>query len=963
MIGRHLPISFEQPAYLLLLLALPLLFLLARRSRSGLERGRAVTAVILRALLFVSIVFALAEARWVSRSSRAATIFVLDQSHSIPLELQKAALDWTKEQLGKLPKEDLAGVIVFGAEAMIEIPPDPRPALNSTSCIITRSASNLGAALRLALAVFPKGYQRRVVLISDGNENRGYALAEAELARAHGVVVEVLPLRYDYPNEVWIEGVHVPPDVTPREPFDVTVVVNSQREGPATLTLHRNRALLSMEKVQLTKGKNVFTVRQKVEDAGSLVYEAVIAMDGDTISQNNIGHALALARGASRVAIVPGEPVDAEKLLAGLREEGVFAEVIPPADIASGFPDAPNYDAIILANVPASDLSKASMRSMEAAVHDAGVGFIMIGGENSYGPGGYRGTPIEELLPVTMEQPQRRVIPNGALCLILHTCEFPDGNYWAKQISNAALNVLGPKDYMGVLFYGGGGETWLFPMSPVTDKAKLSALIMGADPGDMPGFDKTMQMAHKGLKETDAAGKHLVIISDSDPSGPSAALVGAIVQDRITISTVAIYPHSETDIDKMAKVAQAGRGRFYHVKDPATLPQIFIKEAATIQRSMIIEGRIPPVVQGQAEALKGIKADELPALHGYTLTNPKALSRTSLGAPVAKKEGESGPAVTDALLSEWTYGLGRTIAFTSDAKPRWAQEWVGWEKYRKFWSQAVRSVLRTVPRAPFAIQSQIEGGKGRVIIDAIDDKGKFIHTLQFGGKATSPTGKDTSLHFRQVGPGRYEAEFEADETGVYSIAGAYEGLHGERGFFTQGVTLSYAEEYRELKANLPLLNQLHERTGGRRLALDTPVYVPFPYASGVAVPIWPLLVAFLLVAFPIDIFIRRVALDWGRLRQRLVAWVRRKPLPQAVPAPATLQALITRKQEVRAAEISAASSPVDLDAMAKSRAPASEAPGSASPPPPSTPAPAKTDAGEDDYMKRLLDAKKKAKGK
>lgn len=959
MIGHYLPISFEQPGYLLLLLAMPVLFLLARHSRSGLERGRAIAATILRAILFVAVVFALAEARWISRSSRAATIFLLDQSHSIPLELQKSALEWTKEQLGKLPKEDLAGVIVFGAEAMIEIPPDPRPALNSPSCIITRSASDLGAGLRLALAVFPKGYQRRVVVISDGNENRGHALAEAELARAHGVVVDVLPLRYDYPNEAWIEGVHVPSDVTPREPFDVTVVVNSQREGPATLTLHRNRALLSMQKVQLTKGKNVFTVRQKVEDAGTLVYEAVITMDGDTISQNNVGHALVVARGASRVAIVPGEPVDAEKLLTALRQEGVFAEIIQPSEIASGFPDAPNYDAILLANVPASDLSKASMRAMEAAVHDAGVGFIMIGGENSYGPGGYRGSPIEELLPVTMDQPQRRVIPNGALCLILHTCEFPDGNYWAKQIGVAALNVLGPKDYMGVLFYGSGGEQWLFPMTPVTDKVKLSNLIKGADPGDMPSFDKTMQMAHKGLKETDAAGKHLVVISDSDPSGPSVALVEAIVKDRITISTVAIYPHSESDIDKMAKVAQAGKGRFYHVKDPATLPQIFIKEAATIQRSMIIEGRIPPVVQGHTEALKGIGADELPALLGYTLTNPKPLSRTSLGAPVAKKEGESEPAQADALLSEWTYGLGRTIAFTSDAKPRWATEWVVWEKYRKFWSQAVRSVLRTVPRAPFAIQSEIEGGKGRVIIDAIDDKGKFIHTLQFGGKTTSPTGRETSLHFRQIGPGRYEAEFDADETGVYSIAGAYEGLHGEKGFFTQAVTLSYADEYRELKANLPLLNQLHERTGGRRLALDTPVYAPFPHASGVALPIWPYLLAFLLVAFPIDIFIRRVAIDGARLRQRFLAWVRRKPLAPPAPASPVLQALVLKKQEVRAAEISAASAPVDFEAMATATA----ASGTAPPPAPVTPGPPPTDAPGDDYLKRLLDAKRKARGK
>ncbi len=951
---------FGQPWFLLLLLGLPFFPLLARWSRSGLEKGRSIAGTVLRVLLFAALVSSLADAQWVSRSYRTATIFLLDHSHSIPQDFQKKAFDWVQEQLKKLPKDDAAGVILFGGEAMIEVPVGPQPALTGPHSVVSRAATDIGAAIRLALAVFPQGYQRRIVLVSDGNENKGHALAEAEAARVHGAAVDVFPLRYDYPNEVWVEGLHVPSDIVPKEPYEATVVVNSQREGPASLAIYRNGQLLSLQKVRLNKGKNIFTVSQKIEAAGTYAYEAVVEMPGDTVSQNNVAHAFAKARGESRVAVVAGEPVDGETLVAGLREEGVDVTLFGPSDLVGGRVDASAYDCVVFSNVDASQVDRGVMQAVEAVVHDTGVGFVMVGGERSYGPGGYRGTPFEELLPVTMEQPQRRVLPNGALCLVLHTCEIPEGNFWAKQIGQAALKVLNPKDYMGVLLYGGSGEEWLFEMQLVQDKKKLGALIDKAMPGDMPSFDATMKLAHEGLRKVNAASRHVVIISDADPSGPTRALVDAMVQDRITITTVAIFPHGGSDLDKMAAVASVGRGRFYNVTDPGKLPQIFIKEAATLQRSMVIEGRIPPTVLGHSEAIKGIAPGEFPPLYGYTLTNPKPLSRLVLGAPVEKTQGEDGPGAFDPLLAEWLYGLGRTMAFTSDAKARWAKDWVGWEKYRKFWSQTVRSALRTVPRSPYAVQADVEGGKGKVTVDAHDDQGKYVHTLKFSGSVTSPQGQKLDLSFRQTGPGRYEAEFEAGEVGVYRIAGSFEGAQGEKGYLSQGVSLSYAAEYRDLKTNLALLSRIQETTGGRRLSADTPVYAPLARATGIAMPLWPWLLAFVLALFPFDVFIRRVAVDWGRVLRRALASVRRRRAAPEPPAmPETLQALAKKKQEVRAVQLGPVSGPVDLEGGGAPPPPAGPST-AAAPPPGAKPAPAAPPA-ESEYLKRLLDAKKKAR--
>lgn len=958
--------SFGQPWFLLLLLLLPGVLLFTRRSRAGLEAGRAIAGAVVRSLLLIALVFSLADAQWISKSYRTSTLFLLDYSFSIPPDIQRKAFTWISDQLKKLPRDDSAGVIVFGEDAMIEVPPVEKPELTGPTSLVGRTATDLGAAIRLALAVFPPSYQKRIVVVSDGNENRGHAIAEAELARSQGVVIDVLALKYEYENEVWMESLLVPPDILPREPFDVTAVINSQQAGPAKLSIFRNGELLSHQTVQLNKGKNVYTVKQRVEKAGSYAYEAVVEMAGDTVSSNNSAQAYAHAQGEAKIAIVGGEDADTADLHAALLAEGLQATVFRPEQLQSGRMDVADFDCIIVANVEAIRLGQAAMQSMEAAVHDAGVGFIMIGGEHGYGPGGYRGSPVEELLPVTMEQPQRRVIPNGALCLVLHTCEIAEGNYWAKQIGKAALNVLGPRDYMGVVLYGQQTEEWLFPMQLVQDRGKLHALLDNCTPWDMPSFELAYQKAHAGLKPINAASKHMVVISDADPSGPSDPTLDAIIRDRITVSTVAISPHGSSDLGRMQKTALRTGGRFYEVTDPAKLPQIFIKEASTVQRSMIIEGDIPPVVLGTSDSLKGIPQDALPLLHGYTITQPKPLSKTAVGALVPKDQA-GGETQFDALLVEWTYGLGRSMAFTSDAKKRWASGWVAWDNYRKFWSQAVRSVLRTVPRSPYSVQTQIEGGKGTVVIDAIDDQGKFIPTLQFQGSVTSPTGKKQALGFRQVGPGRYEGEFEAGSVGLYSVTGTFEGAHGEKGYISQGVPLSYAAEYRDLKVNLSLLSQLHERTNGRRLTLETPVYAPLPRSAGVSMPLWPFLLMLVVGLFPLDVFIRRVAVDWPAVGRRIGDRLKRKPReakPQELPA--ALQQLARAKQEVRAEQLTPVEGPVDLGSITGSSRPAPDPKPSKplpAPPPPAEAEPADPKPEGPGYLNRLLDAKKKSQQK
>jgi len=168
---------------------------------------------------------------------------------------------------------------------------------------------------------------------------------------------------------------------------------------------------------------------------------------------------------------------------------------------------------------------------------------VMIGGEHSFGAGAYGGTPVEAALPVDMDVQKKKHMPTGAVAIVLHSCEFPDGNKWAAETAAAVIDVLGAQDKVGILLYGAGGEQWVVPMQEARDKDRLKQLVYAASPGDMPTFDPIMRMALNGLQHTDAQVKHVIVLSDGDPSPPLPAVMKAIRAAKITVSTVAVFPH------------------------------------------------------------------------------------------------------------------------------------------------------------------------------------------------------------------------------------------------------------------------------------------------------------------------------------------------------------------------------------------------------------------------------------
>ncbi len=878
-------IHAARPEYLWLLLLIPVV-LYASRSLRSVESGRRVFIIGLRTLIVLLLILALSKLEVARRSRDLTVYYLLDQSDSVPPHLQEAAVGLVQSMSREKQRDDEAGLIAFGGNASIE-----SLAINTfefdgrINSVIDGVRTDISSAVRLALSAFPNNRMKRIVLLTDGNENSGSAVEVARLARNNNVPIDVVPLRYDQRADVQIDKLIVPQRTTKDAPFDVKVFLSSESDVNGRLRLYRDGQLIVDQDVDVTAGRNApLVLPQRLDDGGFHRYSAEIEVAGDERPQNNRARGFTHLKAEPRVLYVEGDQTSTNFLYPALELEDIRVTFADPNEIPLNIEELQDYDSVILSNVHANEMTYDQMTMIERAVHDLGLGFIMIGGENSYGAGGYQDSPIEKALPVSMDVKQKKVLPNGALVIVLHTCEIPQGNSWAREISIAALNVLSSQDYFGLLYYGakqgigagggmgGWGEHWLWDpgLQMTGDKRAMRAKIRGVQPLDMPTFDPTLQLAYDGLKDVKTEAKHIVVISDGDPAPPNQQLVNAIRDEGITVSTIAIAPHHGQTVETLQDMAYWGAGNFYYPKTSRELPRIFVKEASIVRRSLIFEEPFFPKYDTYSEVLEGLQG--MPQLDGYVVTSDKELATIPL-----RTEKD------DPLLAHWRYGLGKTVAFTSDAKNKWASAWVDWDGYGKFWSQVVRWSLRETSSNNLQVNTELQGGKGIITVDAVDIDGNFENFLDFNTTVLSPELEPMDVEVRQVGPGRYQGTFDATDVGTYMVR-LSSGEGDQQQNVVTGASLSYSPEYEAARSNDEFLEKIAKESGGRIAGSQD--YSAFDRrdlrATNRPKPVWEWLLLAGLLLVPVDVFVRRVYLDWGELATALA-----KPFRKTAPAERT----------------------------------------------------------------------------
>jgi len=775
---------------------------------------------------------------------------------------------------------------------------------------------------------FAEDSAKRIVIVTDGNENLGDARGVAEMLAESGIAFDVLPIRLSARADVALQRVILPSDIRKGQPFEVRVVANNTtpvdkggRPVPGRLKLFRRTEDITAPigdpegiPVTLEPGKKAFSFEDVIDEPDFFTYEARFVPDDaklDRVQQNNMVSAFTHVHGQGHILLVEDwqHPGEFRTLVNRLRENNIEVTVRPSNRLFESLAQLQRYDSVVLADVPRSagdsadsvaGFSDAQVQMLVRNTQQMGSGLVMVGGDRSFGAGGWANTELEKAMPVDFQIDNAKVVPVGALVLVMHASEMARGNYWQKIVSREAIKTLGYHDYCGLVHWN--DRTWKEGWLWAGDKGGLAKVGPNRDmmlarldrmtPGDMPEFKPAMEMAYAGFTRVPSASvKHMIMISDGDPAAPPTSTIAkfanftteAGVRNPIKISTVAIGSHGAAGTmgNTLQKIATATGGKYYVVKDPRALPRIYQREARRVAQPLIYDKPVQPRINSvggarvQHEVVRDI-ADPLPPLTGFVLTTVKdhPLVEVSIVAdmPDAFKNNAT-------ILAGWTYGLGRTAVFTSDAGKRWATQWTGWENYDKLFSQLVRWSMRPPgDDENFSIITDVRDGRVQVIVTALDKDDEFLNFLDMSAAATDPEMKPFDFAIRQTAPGRYVGEFEVDKSGPYFVT-IVPGP-GRRPLVA-GVDVPYSTEFSDFETNEALLLTITDLTptGGEsgqiivgslnnenvNSLLDVDTFRHnLPRAVSIR-DIWPLLLVIASCVFFADVFVRRVSINFAWL--------------------------------------------------------------------------------------------------
>ncbi|WP_171189927.1 VWA domain-containing protein, partial [Alienimonas chondri] len=803
-----------RPWWLLGLLLLPALWYLYRRSLVDFDRGQRIASLAVRSVVVVLLVLALGGLTLLRPTTERYVVFVADESLSVGGEEGRNPVREYLAALGELPSGDEAVVLPFAADvgtpvslaAFLEAGTEaggapPSGDGEAESAKERLRGTDVAAALRTALAAAPPDKVRRVVLLTDGNETAGNAV-QAALGSLDRIDVVPLPTRAE--PEVAVSEVLVPSQVARGEPFFVEVAVDSNHDDEVTVEVFRGPLKVVSEKQTLKPGENRFRFRQTVERDRLAEYTVRISgAKEDALVDNNAASGLVYAAGKPRILLIDSDPDAARSLVWALEEEDVEADVRPPRGVPEDVADLQNYEVVVLANVPATDLSSRQMAVMRTYVRDLGGGLVMLGGDQSFGLGGYYRSVLEEVLPVRSDFEKEKEKPSLAMVLIIDKSGSMGGQKieLAKDAAKAAVELLGPKDQLGVIAFD-GAPTWVSDIRPASDKAGLEASISTIGAGGGTTLYPAMTEARDALRRAAAKLKHVIILTDGQSSpGDFDGVTRDLASDRVTVSTVGVGQGA--DMNLLEEIARTGGGRHYFTDDPGNIPQIFAKETVTASKSAINEEPFVPQLLRPTAVLDGVGVEDAPFLLGYVVTRPKATAEVILGT-------ETG----DPLLTWWRYGLGWSVAFTSDAGPRWAAEWLAWEGFGPFWAQVFRHAMRKGGGTGTTVNLARDGDRVRMTLDAADPAGGWRNDATTELTVIDPALGSRTVQARQTAPGRYEAEFQVPRGGAYHTEISQK--IGEQVVARQsrGVTVGYPEELRLRPTNEALLRSLAAAGGG-----------------------------------------------------------------------------------------------------------------------------------------------------
>jgi len=876
--------NFSLPRALILLVFVPY-FIWLGRPRSRHHNWRGWLSLSLRILIILLIILGLAGTQLVRASDELAVVFLIDASDSISQSQFEAAESYVRESISQMGATDKAAVVVFGANALVERPMSGLVDLAPITTVIQPLNTDIAQAIRLGMALFPQGSARRLVLLSDGLATSGNTQKAASLAVASDVQIDAIPLEQPTTSpEAMLTAVDAPAQVNEGETFRIDITAESTINTEAILRVLSSSRIVHEDRVDLRPGTNRFSLQLEATRQEFARYTIQLEPGEDSYHQNNQLAAFTNITGSPRVLVIYSNdptvedpnneqviPDDASYLVEAIQAVGLNVDVLTPEELSPFLADLGDYSSVILANVNAKDLTLRKMEVLRGYVRDLGGGLVAIGGPDSYGMGGYFRTPLEEILPVDMQIKDQERFPSVSIAIVIDrsgSMAAEEGGLTKIQLAaEGAIRVvelLNDFDHITVIPIDTQADQTIGPASAADrDQIIPQIRLIGAGGGGI--FVRTgLEAAAQALAQSSDQVKHIILLADGADSEQKEGvpeLIGSLRQAGMTVSTVSIG--QGPDVSWLEEMSTIGGGRFHLTDRASNLPQIFAQETTNIQRSYLVEERFFPSLSSdpfasnhlimRALARGGITT--VPYLDGYVATSPKVTAQVVLETHQA-----------DPLLASWEYGLGRTVAWTSDATSRWASAWIGWEGFQQIWSNIVRYSLGETRDAFLDTEFFQDRDRVNVTVDAQDRQGNLINNLNLEASVIDPRGESHILAMEQIGPGRYQGELFPEVEGAYLLryATVSDAAQQSIGDIT-GWVLGYSPEYRTLLNDESVLEEIASMTGGRILYTSEQDSSQRPFdhnlpANRASNAIWPFLIGLAILLFPFDVAIRRLVI-------------------------------------------------------------------------------------------------------
>ena len=711
-----------------------------------------VASFAFRVLSVIFLILALCRPFAGQQSEAIHLVFLVDVSQSIDLQSVEKVAEEIQQNIDTLRSSDSWSLFAVGAD-VIEFESTKaftekiRAWRTDGADDAFRSETEIANALLESRLSIPAGKARRVVLYSDGRET-GQRLEQT----LNQMQDEKIDVRFNPIDSLQVPEaavVSIRPSTTRAfvgEVVRFSVILNANQNIDGDLRIIHRGVAVQSQTVQIPANQDArFFFDIDMVTPGASRWTAELIPKEDHFPINNQRTCTVNARGKPRVLVLHETVKDMRPFERAIAEQDIAMDVRGKFGLPDSIQDLLAFDAVVLADFPATSMTPRQMDLLNRYVKDFGGGLAMLGSENSFGLGGYHKTPVEEVLPLVSRFEKEKEKPSLAMVLVIDKSGSMQGlpMALARQAAKSAVELLSARDQIGVIGFDGQP----FVVSEIQSAALKDAIFANIDSlqaGGGTNMYPAMVVGKEMLEDATAKIKHMICLSDGHTQpADHESLVQAMTDSGITISTVAL---GEADRHLMATIAEIGRGRYYETQDPANVPQIFTKETMQASKSAIKEDLFGTVQSGDHPALAGFVDADLPFTLGYVMTQQKPTAQLLLIT-------ETG----DPLLAVSRFGMGVGLAFTSDVTERWGGEWLAWDDCGKFWGQIFRSIVRKNNSQGIEIQDKKFVEHWQVDIRALGTDGTLQSQVDWEMSMINSQGKSEAIAVKEVGLGQYAA--------------------------------------------------------------------------------------------------------------------------------------------------------------------------------------------------------------